>query len=84
MLKIGVKECSTEKLLPSNLQPVSIVVHDLNDNKPEFSKSTYYASIEKIEANFQKVLDFQVTDKDSGDYGLAGLVCELFGNEAEK
>jgi len=79
-----VRECSTAAQLSSPLQPVTVNVHDLNDNKPEFSQNTYYASIDQISTNFPKVLQFQVTDNDSGDYGLAGLHCHLLGHHAHK
>ncbi len=78
------KECSTGAQLSSLLQSVIVNVHDLNDNKPEFSQTTYYASVDVFSTNFAKVLQFDVSDKDSGDYGLSGLNCDLFGHDAHK
>ncbi len=63
---------------------MSINVNDLNDNEPKFSKSTYYASIESISSAYQKVIDFKVSDNDSGDYGINGLRCSLSGDAADK
>ena len=63
---------------------MAIAVHDLNDNKPVFSQPTYFASVDPISSNYQKIADFKVTDKDSGDFGVGGLECVLLGNDAEK
>ena len=82
--KIGAKECATKSLYSSNMIPVSITIHDMNDNKPVFSQRTYYQSVDSSLKHLQKVLDFKVTDDDSGIYGVAGLKCELFGTDSNK
>jgi hypothetical protein len=67
-----------------NSIPITISVQDVNDNKPLFTSETYYALITQISKAPQEVLTFEVKDKDSGKYGLNGLVCSLMGRGSEK
>lgn len=62
--------------------PIILAIEDVNDNSPEFSQDTYYGSISRIYSNL--TIQFQVTDKDSGRYGIAGLRCQLLGDQNEK
>ena len=67
--------------------PVGLMVQDVNDNKPVFSQDTYMASVPMITNDpygLQKILTFYVYDKDSGIYGVKGLICMLLGNGADK
>lgn len=63
--------------------PVTLTIEDTNDNNPEFSQTTYFGSVSQIftNATLQKVIQFRVTDKDSGKYGVPGLSCYLLGDQ---
>jgi len=55
----------------------------VNDNCPEFSQNIHYGSVNQIytDLTYQKIIQFEVNDPDSGRYGLDGLVCYLLGDQ---
>ena len=63
--------------------PVVLTIEDINDNAPEFSQTTYFGSVKQIftNATLQKIIQFKVTDRDSGKYGIPGLNCYLLGDQ---
>jgi hypothetical protein len=67
-----------------NSLPITISVQDVNDNKPLFTSETYYVLVTQFSKAPQEILNFEVKDKDSGKYGLNGLVCNLMGRGSEK
>lgn len=64
--------------------PVSVTVRDTNDNKPAFMKSTYFQRVDATLSNRQQIMSFQVSDMDSGVYGVNGLKCALFGTDSDR
>ena len=81
---IGAKECDTNEVYSSLLVPVSVIVRDTNDNMPAFLQSTYFQQVDGTLNSNQRIMSFQVTDIDSGYYGVAGLQCSLLGTDSER
>ena len=84
---IYARELFSSDQLRSSQVPFTIRVQDVNDNQPTFSQDSSFASVIQINtdtARFpQQVLKFQVTDLDSGVYGLAGISFFLLGDNAQ-
>jgi hypothetical protein len=77
---------STEKYqsIPFN---ITLYVYDVNDNPPIFDKETYHIGLDldaiSSSSGDLEILQFNVTDRDSGVYGIMGLACKLSGYGSE-
>lgn len=82
------RETRSKEVLKSVSIPVTMTIQDTNDNRPLLSQDSYYAFIDNLvkEPRLlpQQVVQFEVSDKDLGVYGVAGLVCFLVGDGSEK
>lgn len=87
-LNLIAREVDSAEKLSSKVYPILINIRDQNDNTPEFEKTLYNAYIDDVTVfNTQfdyEIVKFSITDKDSGIYGLDGLVCDLRGTGEEK
>ncbi|XP_067673629.1 cadherin-87A-like [Haliotis asinina] len=63
---------------------VTVNVLDVNDNIPLFTQAEYYQRIPETTNVGSSVVDISVSDPDSNDYGVAGVIYNLVGNGAEK
>lgn len=67
---------------------IILTIQDTNDNAPIFSQESYYANVKELISDPQLlpqlVAQFEISDKDLGVYGVAGLDCFLLGNGADK
>ena len=84
VFKVFARETLSEEQLKSEPLEISLVIDDENDNKPIFNQKTYSAELSQIPNQAQEVVSFNVSDKDSGVYGVQGLRCFLVGEGAEK
>ncbi len=78
------RETASEELGQSEPLEISLVIDDENDNKPFFSQKTYSTQLLQIPNQNQEVMSFNVSDQDSGVYGVEGLRCFLLGEGSEK
>ncbi len=81
------KEKFTKEQFKSEPVPITIIIQDVNDNKPIFSQETFYAFATEIINDPsllpQQIGTFEVKDKDLGIYGNHGLKCFLLGQGSD-
>ncbi|XP_071106393.1 cadherin-87A-like [Haliotis cracherodii] len=63
---------------------VTVSVLDVNDNIPLFTQAGFSQQIPETANIGSSVVDISVSDPDSDDFGVAGVVYALVGNGAEK
>ncbi len=86
-MKVIAKETDSIDKFQSEPLHIIIYVQDSNDNNPQFEQESYQIDLSEDANNglFDlEILQFKLTDKDSGIYGVNGLVCYLRGEESEK
>ena len=85
--KIVAKEKLTKQQLKSEPVPITLIIQDVNDNRPIFSQDIYYAFATEIINDLsllpQQITQFEVVDKDFGIYGTTGLRCFLLGEGSD-
>jgi hypothetical protein len=83
--QINVQAKYGNRIVTASSLPVTITLQDVNDHKPIFTTDTYNVRVSRLaKSTSQEILQFDVKDKDSGRYGLGGLVCSVLGHGSDK
>ncbi|XP_015514773.1 cadherin-87A isoform X1 [Neodiprion pinetum] len=76
------EEVHTEPKL-SSTATVTVSITDANDNAPSFNSPTYTALVSETAIPGTPVTTISAKDRDSGQFGTAGIIYQLLGQGAE-
>lgn len=68
----------------SSTATVTVEITDANDNPPQFDQERLTATVSETASAGSVVATFTATDRDSGKFGVDGIVYQLIGDGAEK